>query len=332
MFSLISGLYNSYNKETNISILLVGCDGAGKTSLLERCKVTDLKHQNNGSIRRSHKTSSQSNNNSNYESTSSKYVSIDDERHNYCPSPASYRHSAVFDKEDEDLEISEKSKPQSSTDQYSGNGTVNPAEETLNDQLGQKEGNENEVDVDIVRGAKMFPLDMIKPTVGMNLAKLPAFGCKCSFWDLGGKKQMQALWERYYADADAVVFVVDVTSNADKINEAREAFHSVKKDEQLAGVPILIFANKVDALSESNEIAVNEFVSKLNIFPFEQRYSNKCDVDDLDDKKFPGMIGFDGIHLIRLCHGSAKTGAGIKDALEWLISTAKDQSLHSGAN
>lgn len=143
------------------------------------------------------------------------------------------------------------------------------------------------------------------------------------------QKQMQPLWERYYSDTDAVVFVVDITSDTDKINEARDAFHSVKKDPKLAGVPILIFANKVDALNQNDDNAMNDFITKLNIFPFERRHINQTDIDNLDGKKYPGIIGFDGVHLIRFCRGSAKTGAGVKDAFEWLISTAKDQSLHN---
>lgn len=42
MFSLASGIYQSYFAPPKLSILIIGLDGSGKTSLLERIKVTDI--------------------------------------------------------------------------------------------------------------------------------------------------------------------------------------------------------------------------------------------------------------------------------------------------
>ena len=32
-------------------------------------------------------------------------------------------------------------------------------------------------------------------------------------WDLGGKESLRKLWESYYDDIEAVIYMVDVTSN-----------------------------------------------------------------------------------------------------------------------
>jgi GTPase SAR1 family protein len=40
MFSLVTGLYHSYFTPESISLLIIGCDGVGKTAFLERCKIT----------------------------------------------------------------------------------------------------------------------------------------------------------------------------------------------------------------------------------------------------------------------------------------------------
>lgn len=40
MFSLATGLYQFYFTPSSISLLIIGCDGVGKTALLERCKIT----------------------------------------------------------------------------------------------------------------------------------------------------------------------------------------------------------------------------------------------------------------------------------------------------
>ncbi|EEC42545.1 predicted protein, partial [Phaeodactylum tricornutum CCAP 1055/1] len=52
---------------------------------------------------------------------------------------------------------------------------------------------------------KMLPLHRIRPTIGTNVGKVEIGGAKCSFYDVGGR--LRDLWERYYADADAVIFV-----------------------------------------------------------------------------------------------------------------------------
>ena len=142
---------------------------------------------------------------------------------------------------------------------------------------------------------------------------------------------MRSLWERYYDDADAVIFVVDVTSSNSKLNEAKEAFHSLKSNEQLAGAPILIFLNKIDVLGEKHcdqdgheyfYSTVNELIDKLDLFPNEQQRDWMVYKDETNND---GLIDLEGDHLIRLCYGSAKTGEGVKNALKWLIATTKDQ-------
>ena len=40
MFSLVAGLYQSYFTPKSLSLLIIGCDGVGKTAFLERCKIT----------------------------------------------------------------------------------------------------------------------------------------------------------------------------------------------------------------------------------------------------------------------------------------------------
>ena len=42
MYSLATGIYQSYFAPPKLSILIIGIDGAGKTSLLERVKVTNI--------------------------------------------------------------------------------------------------------------------------------------------------------------------------------------------------------------------------------------------------------------------------------------------------
>ena len=92
-----------------------------------------------------------------------------------------------------------------------------------------------------------LPPERIPPTVGMNLAKIQMKGSKIVFWDLGGQKKMRSIWERYYKEANAVVFVVD-SADIGRLEEAKAAFDEVCENELLAlhDVPVLTIANKQD--------------------------------------------------------------------------------------
>ena len=60
----------------------------------------------------------------------------------------------------------------------------------------------------------------ILPTVGLNIARFEAHNTPLVFWDLGGQAQLRSIWEKYFAESHAVVFVVDST-NEDRLAEAK---------------------------------------------------------------------------------------------------------------
>lgn len=43
------------------------------------------------------------------------------------------------------------------------------------------------------------------------------------FWDLGGQIRMRSIWDKYYAEANAMIFVID-SADSDRLEEARTAF------------------------------------------------------------------------------------------------------------
>lgn len=46
---------------------------------------------------------------------------------------------------------------------------------------------------------------------------------RINFWDLGGQKDLQSIWERYYSECHAIVFVVDSTDPV-RLEECRDTF------------------------------------------------------------------------------------------------------------
>ena len=47
---------------------------------------------------------------------------------------------------------------------------------------------------------------------------------KILLWDLGGQKNLRQIWSKYYRDCDAMIFVVNILSSDEKIQEAKECF------------------------------------------------------------------------------------------------------------
>ena len=43
------------------------------------------------------------------------------------------------------------------------------------------------------------------PTVGLNIARLDAFGCPLVLWDLGGQAGLRGIWDKYYAEVSVCV-------------------------------------------------------------------------------------------------------------------------------
>eukprot|EP01035_Chromulina_nebulosa_P017822 gene17822-23433_t len=94
-----------------------------------------------------------------------------------------------------------------------------------------------------------LPPEKIPPTIGMNLAKINYQGSQVVIWDLGGQIKMRSIWEKYYDEANAVIFVID-SSDTNRFIEAKLALISACENETLKSIPIVIFANKVDLQSK----------------------------------------------------------------------------------
>ncbi len=79
----------------------------------------------------------------------------------------------------------------------------------------------------------------------MNLAKIQFKGTQVILWDLGGQLKMRKIWEKYYGEANAVIFVID-SSDITRLQENKQSYDGVCDHDSLSKIPIMTFANKQD--------------------------------------------------------------------------------------
>ncbi|KAJ9139902.1 hypothetical protein P3X46_030594 [Hevea brasiliensis] len=137
-----------------------------------------------------------------------------------------------------------------------------------------------------------LPPDRIVPTVGLNIGRIEVSNTKLVFWDLGGQPGLRSIWEKYYEEAHAVVYVIDATCPS-RFEDSKSALEKVLRHEDLQGAPLLILANKQD-LSEA--VSAEEVAQYL-------------DLKKLDERERAYML--DAV--------SAYDGMGIKESVEWLV-------------
>lgn len=63
----------------------------------------------------------------------------------------------------------------------------------------------------------------ITTTVGLNIGQIDHKGIRLSFWDLGGQQELQSLWDKYYQESHAVIYVID-SNDRDRMNESKDVF------------------------------------------------------------------------------------------------------------
>ncbi|KAK4799558.1 hypothetical protein SAY86_024923 [Trapa natans] len=135
-----------------------------------------------------------------------------------------------------------------------------------------------------------LPPDRIVPTVGLNVGRVELPNAKLVFWDLGGQPGLRSIWEKYYEEAHAVVFVIDASCPS-RFEDSKSALEKVLRNDDLQGAPLLILANKQD-LPEA--VSTEELALYLDMKKLDERVS-----------MYEAVSAYDGL--------------GIRESVEWLV-------------
>eukprot|EP00520_Triparma_pacifica_P013424 CAMPEP_0118669458 /NCGR_PEP_ID=MMETSP0785-20121206/20917_1 /TAXON_ID=91992 /ORGANISM="Bolidomonas pacifica, Strain CCMP 1866" /LENGTH=188 /DNA_ID=CAMNT_0006564153 /DNA_START=12 /DNA_END=578 /DNA_ORIENTATION=- len=130
----------------------------------------------------------------------------------------------------------------------------------------------------------------IMPTQGFNIKSLMQNEFKLNVWDIGGQKSIRPYWRNYFDQTDALIYVID-SADRRRMEETGVELGQLLEEDKLAGIPLLIFANKQDLL---NALPPNDISKGLNLHTIRDRMWN-----------------------IQAC--SAKTGEGLQEGMEWVV-------------
>ena len=126
------------------------------------------------------------------------------------------------------------------------------------------------------------------PTIGSYVEEISYNNIKLQAWDLGGQESTRSLWNVYYVNTDAIIYVID--THDESYDDSKTQFYKLLENDTLKNAIILIYANKQD-------------------LPGAKNVADIIQIYELDTIK-------DHIWHIQPC--SAQTGEGLITGMKWL--------------
>jgi len=98
-------------------------------------------------------------------------------------------------------------------------------------------------------GQKSMNLEKIPPTVGLNITKVEKRNAEFVFWDVGGQMVLRKIWDKYFAECNAIVFVIDGSDQIrfDEVKETVGRLYDPDNPTDLIEKPLLFLLNKSDS-------------------------------------------------------------------------------------
>ena len=131
----------------------------------------------------------------------------------------------------------------------------------------------------------------VTPTVGFQVEEFASNNIKFTVYDMSGQGRYRSLWEQYYSDAQAIIYVLDSTDKL-RMCVAKEELWSLLGNEAIKSktIPVLFFANKIDI---PGSLTPDQCMDELDLYKIREK----------------------PWHIIS---SNALNGAGIQDGIRWL--------------
>mmetsp|Transcript_29310 Transcript_29310/g.40509 ORF Transcript_29310/g.40509 Transcript_29310/m.40509 type:complete len:187 (+) Transcript_29310:298-858(+) len=128
------------------------------------------------------------------------------------------------------------------------------------------------------------------PTVGFNVDTFQKGALCFTVFDMSGAGRYRNLWEQYYKECNAIIYVID-TSDKLRMCVAKDELDVMLKHKELKKVPLLFFANKMDLPSSLSPV---ECAQALKL-------------DEIKDKPW------------QIVPSNAISGEGLQKGTDWLL-------------
>ncbi|EDO33866.1 predicted protein [Nematostella vectensis] len=131
----------------------------------------------------------------------------------------------------------------------------------------------------------------IAPTIGFTCEKFTSQRLNFAVFDMSGQGKYRNLWEPYYKDAQAIIFVID-SSDKLRMCVAKDELDALLSHPDIKSkrIPVLFFANKMDLRDALSSI----------------KCTNLLGLEAIKDKPW------------HICASNALTREGLDEGVEWL--------------
>lgn len=141
-------------------------------------------------------------------------------------------------------------------------------------------------------------IETVSPTLGFQINTINYNDFNLNVWDIGGQTSLRTFWGNYFDLTDVVVWVIDCLS-IERLEESyKELREKVILQDRLSGVFLVILINKIDLVDDGLHQELKQQVA-----------------DTLD---LHLQIPQEDKWTIKLVSG--KSGTGLPDILDWIIS------------
>jgi ADP-ribosylation factor-like protein 6 len=103
------------------------------------------------------------------------------------------------------------------------------------------------------------------PTIGFSKEAFSKKNFKFNVFDMSGQQKFRTLWENYYKDSDAVIFVIDSSDRVRLAIVKYEIEQMLQHDELKPSTPVLFFSNKMDLEESVKPWEIEEELQLSNI-------------------------------------------------------------------
>lgn len=129
------------------------------------------------------------------------------------------------------------------------------------------------------------------PTIGFNVETVQFKNIKFQVWDLGGQSSIRPYWRCYFPNTSAIIYVIDSADHT-RIGSSRTELLTMLAEEELKGVPLLVFCNKQDI-------------------------EGALKPEDISEQL--GLAGGEKTRPWSVRGSSARKGEGLEEGLDWLV-------------